>query len=199
MAPVKDSNSIHLFFLKTYKMKNHEILSKFSEYCAALNLTQGRSLFLPDGKYELAVPGTVFLSQAPGRMYSIMRNGDGGTVSPVYGHTTGDKVYGYMEGVIASIPTIETIKTMGNIIRALDEDGKYCDYWLNDGDYVPAIEDSATSARHYVAKKVPEDQIYSAIHAAEGRISAGAEIDQAFDWLREEISSSLKGEIIYPD
>lgn len=134
-------------------MKNHEILQKFSEYCIALNLTQDQSYDLPHGEKHLAVPGTVFLSHAPltkHKTYAIMRNNDNGTATAIYGHTAGDKVYGYMEGVMASIPAAETVKTMGNIIRALDEDGKHCEYWLNDGDYVPAIEDVLTGVKPYI-------------------------------------------------
>lgn len=39
---------------------------------------------------------------------------------------------------------IDLVKIMGSVIRDLDEDCVYCEYWLNDGeggtDYVPALE-----------------------------------------------------------
>ncbi len=35
---------------------------------------------------------------------------------------------------------IELIKTMGGIIRELDSDNEFSEYWLNDGDYVHALE-----------------------------------------------------------
>jgi hypothetical protein len=85
-------------------MKNYEINQKFTEYLTALNLTYDQSGKLSDGTYKLAAPNTVFLSTAPGlgrrSLYGIMRNVEGGTISPIFGPCSGDRIYGYMEGVI---------------------------------------------------------------------------------------------------
>ena len=42
-----------------------------------------------------------------------------------------------------------------------------------------------------------EHQLYSAIGVAEGRLSTGTDINDAFAWLKEDIAKILKGEIIY--
>jgi len=36
------------------------------------------------------------------------------------------------------IEALDLIKVMGAIIRQLDENSAHSEYWLNDGDYVPA-------------------------------------------------------------
>lgn len=43
-----------------------------------------------------------------------------------------------------------------------------------------------------------ELQVIEAINSCEGRISSGAEIAKAFDWLREELAEIKQGKIIYP-
>jgi hypothetical protein len=42
-----------------------------------------------------------------------------------------------------------------------------------------------------------EFQIIEAINSCEGRISAGADIGKAFDWLREELEQIKNGGVIY--
>ncbi len=86
-------------------MNRYEIKDMFSAYCKALNLTEGKNLHLPDGKYELAIPGTIFFSESGDsrhRTYAIMRNGENGTVSTIFGHCKGDRIFGYMEGIISA-------------------------------------------------------------------------------------------------
>ena len=41
---------------------------------------------------------------------------------------------------------IELIKQMGAVIRELDENCDHSEYWLNDEDYVPALEQINLSA-----------------------------------------------------
>lgn len=43
-----------------------------------------------------------------------------------------------------------------------------------------------------------ELQVVEAINSCEGRISSGAAIAEAFDWLREELAEIKQGKIIYP-
>lgn len=48
-----------------------------------------------------------------------------------------------MEQRQALIEALDLVKAMGSIIRTLDTENSYCEYWLNDGnengdDYVPA-------------------------------------------------------------
>ncbi len=133
-------------------MKNFEIQNKFAEYCMALNITENKSLFAADGTYKSAAPGTYFVTATDirlGQKWQIMRNGEHGSVSVVYGPCKSEQLFGYMEGVISC----------------------------------------AISSK--------EDQMFSAIHSAEGRISTGAEVDQALSWLRDETIQIFKGITIY--
>ena len=48
-----------------------------------------------------------------------------------------------------------------------------------------------------LSDRVTEEQIYTAIGMAEGRLSTGADLTDAFNWLKEDIAKILSGETIY--
>ncbi len=41
------------------------------------------------------------------------------------------------------------------------------------------------------------DQVIEAVNSCEGRISCGADVDQAFQWLREELAQIAQGAALY--
>lgn len=43
--------------------------------------------------------------------------------------------------MLTKIQLLDVIKQMGAIIRELNAEGNYSEYWLNDGDYVPILEE----------------------------------------------------------
>jgi hypothetical protein len=51
---------------------------------------------------------------------------------------------------------IELLHEMGNIIRKLDVDSEYSEYWTNDGDYIPLVENPIDKIKK-IAKNLIDD------------------------------------------
>lgn len=69
-----------------------------------------------------------------------------------------------MEQRQALIEALDLIKVMGGIIRRFDEGGDYGEYWLDDGDYVPAALE--------IAKGLDDDEPANRIEKTEDNYEA---------------------------
>ena len=144
-------------------MKQSVLKDKFQQYCNAIGAKIERSYFLEtpgtDKKYICATPGTLYLAQADarcrGNLWSIMKNGDNGTVSPVYGFVNISILYGYMDAIVHQ--TKWALKPNGDpendsrLLVATDDEGNIIFSLLDNNNWNAALK-TAIDENYYDRK-----------------------------------------------
>lgn len=86
-------------------MKKKQLQQLFEQYCQQCNVATSRSHF-EDDKYVMAIPETIYLAQSDpraGNNWAIMKNGDNGTVSVLYGYVPAAQMVGYLEAKMEAV------------------------------------------------------------------------------------------------